>query len=205
MNTVRGFSILELMVVVAIAAILLTVGVPSFQTLVFNNRITTEINRFSGSLAIARSEAVKVNTRVVVCPTSDGASCDKDADWENGWLTYIERNRTQDPPQVDDNSGGNPADDPCGINAGDDDEDDCILQVVPAMQGASITLNSTANAEDRIWYNGLGASNVAAQWIICDERGVESAKGINISATGRASIHTAKLNGAALDSCTPPF
>lgn len=95
MRTQSGFSIIELMVVVAVLAILVTVGLPSFRTLVANNRITSQLNAFSSTLALARSEAVKVNQRVVVCPSSDGTGCEPDADWNVGWIAYVDNG---DPP-----------------------------------------------------------------------------------------------------------
>ena len=90
MNAQRGFSIIELMTAVAIVAILVTVGLPGLRELLANNRLTTQINAFASSLALARSEAVKVNGTVVVCPSSDGASCATGVDWNVGWIVYVD-------------------------------------------------------------------------------------------------------------------
>ncbi len=193
MNTQRGFTILELMTVVALTAILLTVGVPSFRTLMFNNRITSQINQFSSSLALARSEAVKTNAQVVVCPSANGTTCATGVDWDTGWITFVNRNDTSaDPPQVEPGGG-----DPCAAGS----TFDCVLSYVPALTPAEQTLRKST-AGDYITYNGLGASNEATQFVLCDSRGASSAKAVVVSTTGRVSIRTENTDGSAL-SCTP--
>lgn len=201
MNTQRGFSILELMAIVAISATLVTVGLPTFQTMVFNNRVTAQLNLFSSSLSLARSEAAKVNQRVVVCPSLLGDDCDLAEDFNVGWIAFVDRGGTDF--RVDDDGGGNPADDPCGPTAGDDAADDCILNYVPGLTNVAMSLK-TNFAGNYISYNGLGASNSAAMFVICDERGAESAKAVVVSTTGRASVRKTNTDGSAL-ACDPPF
>lgn len=210
MNTQHGFTILELMAIVAITGILLTVGLPSFQTLMFNNRITSQLNQLSSSLALARSEAVKLNRTVVVCPSTTGTDCTPGVDWDVGWITFIDRNHdaSSPPPTVDDDSGGNPADDPCAVDAGDDNADDCILSYIPALQPTTQSLRKST-AGDFIAYNGLGASNEATMFVLCDSRDNDvptdpapHAKAASVSTTGRVSIRTTKLNGDPL-TCDP--
>lgn len=195
MNKQRGFTILELMAIVAITAILLTIGLPSFQTMIFNNRITSQLNLFSSSLALARSEAAKVNERVVVCPSLDGLDCDVGEDFDVGWITFIDRLRPTAAVQVNDD--GVSTNDPCRINS----TEDCILTYVDGLVNDDMTLRSdvTGNA---LWYTGLGAANDAPLFVICDSRGDASAKAIAISTTGRASVRTTKTDGSAL-TCTP--
>lgn len=210
MNRQRGFNILELMTIVVIAGILLVVGVPGLQRMVANNRITSQLNQFSSSLALARSEAVKVNQRVVVCPSLSGTDCSAGVDWDVGWITFIDRAPTLTPPKVDDDGGGNPADDPCAIDAGDDNADDCILSYVQGLTPDTMTLRKST-AGDFISYNGLGASNESTLYVLCDDEngdgnydsGDEPApKAILISNTGRVSVSTTKEDGSAL-ACTP--
>jgi len=83
---VTGFTLVELMVTVAIAAILLAVALPSFQGSLRSNRVATATNEALASLALARSEAVRNTRGAGVCASADGASCG--ADWNSGWLVW---------------------------------------------------------------------------------------------------------------------
>lgn len=83
-NTQRGFTIIELMVVVAVLAIVATVAVPSFQQIIENNRLATEANRLFSAMSYARSEAVRVGDDVSMTATSGAFS--------DGWCVHIGAN-----------------------------------------------------------------------------------------------------------------
>jgi len=71
----RGFTLVEVLVVVAISTILLTIGVPSYLWTTSSFRISTEANALVGDLQYARSEAVKQGITVSICVSTDGATC----------------------------------------------------------------------------------------------------------------------------------
>jgi type IV fimbrial biogenesis protein FimT len=70
MKGYRGFTLLELMVTLAVLAVLITVGIPAFGDMVRNNRVTAQTNELVSALNIARSEAVKRGRNVQVVVTS---------------------------------------------------------------------------------------------------------------------------------------
>ena len=74
------------MVTIAIVAILLAVGLPSFQSALRSNRIATTTNEIIGSVALARSEAIRTTLGGGMCATTDGSSCGDD--WNAGWLVW---------------------------------------------------------------------------------------------------------------------
>lgn len=83
----NGFSLVELMITVALAAIVLAAGLPSFRSLIQNNRITTQANTLVTSLNFARNEAIRSAGNVTVCPrNANGTACQNSGDWAEGWL-----------------------------------------------------------------------------------------------------------------------
>lgn len=90
-TSTRGFTLLELLVTIAVLAILVTLGVPSFAGMVRNTRELNAYHLLTASLATGRIAAVRYNTPVLVCPSEDGASCRDDLAWEGGWIVRLER------------------------------------------------------------------------------------------------------------------
>jgi len=86
----KGFTLIELMVTLAIGFILLAVGIPAVGSLIGNNQITTQANKFTKSIVLARSEAVKRRVPVVICSSTDQATCAESNDWSTGWIVFTD-------------------------------------------------------------------------------------------------------------------
>lgn len=84
----NGFSLLELMITLSVAAILLVIAVPSFRGLMNRSRVSSASNELLSSLAYARTEAVTRGQLVSMCPSTDDKSCSGDATFEPGWIVY---------------------------------------------------------------------------------------------------------------------
>jgi type IV fimbrial biogenesis protein FimT len=82
-NTHRGFTLVELIVTLAITVILLTLGIPAFRDMTLNNSRTGRINELVTALQLARSESVKRGVEVSIANT--GA-------WEQGWTVFVDDN-----------------------------------------------------------------------------------------------------------------
>lgn len=90
MKEENGFTLIELIFTITIAAILLAVGVPSFQEMLSNNRAVAQANMFISSLNLARSEAVSRGLRVSLCPSTNQTSCTGGTNWANGWIVFVD-------------------------------------------------------------------------------------------------------------------
>ena len=89
-----GFTLIESLVVVAIVATLLSVALPSFNTMVRKFRLNAVVSTLSASLQQPRSEAIKTNGRVLVCPRDASSdACTQSTDWaRNGWIVCYDLN-----------------------------------------------------------------------------------------------------------------
>ncbi len=87
---IRGFTLVELMVTVAIVAILSAIALPSFSTSIRNSRLATTTNEFIGAVNLARSEALKSNQTGQVCASSNGVTCG--TNWTDGWIVWSDAN-----------------------------------------------------------------------------------------------------------------
>ncbi|HRY14609.1 MAG TPA: GspH/FimT family pseudopilin [Candidatus Competibacteraceae bacterium] len=168
----HGFTLTELMITIAVAAIVLAIGVPSFQQVVRNNQATSQMNDLIGSLSLARSEAVKRGRRVVMCKSNDGATCS--GNWHDGWIVFVD----------DANENATP-------DAGED-----ILRVHGPLGGASDnTLTGNALVNTFISYTPDGfPRNLSGSLFSSDGEftfGLSSGSGnhvVAVSPTGRTTV-----------------
>lgn len=179
----NGFTLIELLITVVLAAIVLTLGVPSFRSLVQDNRMTTHLNTLTADLALARSEAIKRGARVTVCRrdvngdgnddiAADGDQCAATAggsvSWDSGWIAFLDVNANA---RLDNDADG-------------DADDEIVLRVgAGTPTGATLTFG-----RDRLRYDPRGfATGFNGTFIRCDQRGDANgdARGRVLSNTGR--------------------
>jgi type IV fimbrial biogenesis protein FimT len=160
-----GFSLIELMMVLGVLAILITVGVPSFNNLIADNRQLSEVYAIRATLNNARTEALAQRTFVTVCRSSDGASCT--GNWNQGYIAFTDF----DGDGVLDPNG--PRGDQI-IQAKEKDSSTLDITYLPLVVGTTrIRFNSRGNA--------LGFSGTIK---LCDDRGATKARGMAVSNLG---------------------
>lgn len=85
-GTARGFTLVELMVTIALIAIMLSIAAPSFVSFQRNSELTSIANNFLAALNAARTEAMKRNMFAMVMPANN------DNDWSQGWTVFVDAN-----------------------------------------------------------------------------------------------------------------
>jgi type IV fimbrial biogenesis protein FimT len=87
-----GFTMIELMMTIAIGSIVMMLAIPSFRYVTNSNRIAAEVNGLLGDMQLARSEAIKTGQTVTVCVSNDGANCTGETTWQKGWIVFSDVN-----------------------------------------------------------------------------------------------------------------
>lgn len=85
---VRGVTLIETVIVLAVIGILTAIGLPSLHDAVAGTRATTVANRLLTDLSRARSEAIMRGAVSVVCPSLGGLACSTGSDWSGGWIVF---------------------------------------------------------------------------------------------------------------------
>ncbi len=84
---IAGFTLLELMIGIAVLAILVTVAAPAMQNTIRNNRLTAQANDLVTAFQFARSEAIRKNGSIDICASTDGTTCaGSGTSWSDGWI-----------------------------------------------------------------------------------------------------------------------
>jgi type IV fimbrial biogenesis protein FimT len=129
-----GFTLIELAVTLAVAAILFSIGVPAFTGFIRNIEISTAANDFFASINLARAEAIQRGLRVDLVPADEGG------DWARGWVVFVDGNRNLRP----------------------DSGDTIIFTHGPAPKGMRITANLTDSTVQYLAYTGAGRTRTHA-------------------------------------------
>jgi type IV fimbrial biogenesis protein FimT len=85
-----GFTLVELMITLAVGITILGIGIPAFTGMMASNRTTGYANEMIGALRLARSEAVKRGEGVTICASNTANTACDGANWQNGWLLFTD-------------------------------------------------------------------------------------------------------------------
>ncbi len=174
-----GYTLIELMSMLAVVSILVSVGLPMMNVFFDSNRMISNTNDLVAGLNIARSEAIKQQIRVTLCQSANTATCSGTGQWEDGWIVF------QDP-------NGNAT-----VDGGER-----ILRLNAGVDGGQVTIRSNdvtnliANSvsfTSRGLPKALNGGVQSGTFRICDKRGLKVnadgvttvARGVNLSPSGK--------------------
>ncbi len=177
-RTAHGFTMIELLVTITIAAILATIALPAMGDFIKNARVTALVNDFIAASTIARSEATKRRTIVTLCASANALTatpgCDTsvNASWTKGWIVFVD------------------TDGDAVVDAGEE----LVQQQGP--QDSTMTIAADAAFAKYVSFSSRGETrdtsgkSVTGDMVFCDDRGIaggdiSTARGLNISRTGR--------------------
>lgn len=86
----RGFTIIEIMLVIVLMAVMILLAAPSMRTMVISNQIRSFNSSLLNDMALSRSESSRRSQRVVMCPSNDQNSCTAGSAWTEGWIAFID-------------------------------------------------------------------------------------------------------------------
>jgi len=132
----EGLTLLELVIALAIATTLLLLATPAYHSWIADMELRDRIEALVGAMSFARSEAIKQNSRVDLCPSDDGLHCSTGGRWEAGWIMF-----------ADDNDNG------------ERDADETILRV-EAKSYPGITVRGNRPVRDYVSYMSSGQTRM---------------------------------------------
>lgn len=191
-KNIQGFSLIELMVVMAVMAIVLAVGIPGFQSITRSSNTVTISNEFLKALAMARNEAIKRGYPVYICSTADPTAASpacNDAgstNWKDGWLMMLDED-----------------------NDGDfSDQAENPLLVHEAIR-SDYSLNGEPAIKNLVGFEATGFATQAGNIVLCNSHVVtfstdkKYARVIRINGSGRSRVFKATSNAITVSSCIP--
>lgn len=174
-----GYTLIELMAMLAVVSVLVSIGLPMMKVFFDSNRMISNSNDLVAGLNIARSEAIKQQIRVTLCQSDDTASCTGSSQWEDGWIVF------QDPNGNATVDGGERI---LRLNAGIDGG-----QVTIRSNDVSNQITNSVSFTSRGLPKALNGGSQSGTFRICDERGLKVnangtttvARGVNLSPSGK--------------------
>ena len=171
----RGFTLIEAMIVMAVAAILLAIAVPAWSNAISAAHNGATRSALASTVLDAVRHSALTGTEVVICPDSGATQCKGSVDWSGGWIVFadLNGNRTRQPHET-------------------------LLRHAPALEGG-VRLRSTVGRTRLVFQPNGGNAGSNVTFTLCDRRGIEKATTLVLANDGR--LRQGKPTATAAQAC----
>jgi type IV fimbrial biogenesis protein FimT len=161
---VRGLTLIELMVTIAVLGVVATLAMPDWTNIVLNNRLATQNNDLVSDIAMTRGEAMRRGARMTMCASSNGSSCSNDAShWKLGRVVFFDADAD-----------------------GQRDDGEDVLRSAGTLQGSNTLAASGFGTT--IVFKASGAPLTPGAFKLCDSRGGDHGRFVTILPSGSVTF-----------------
>ncbi len=159
----KGFTIIEMLVVLAIVGILFVIGIPSFSHFKIQIHADLAISQLYRAIQLTRSEAIKTGSIATLCASSDGLQCG--TDWSKGYMVFIDREAN-----------------------GQLNQDDQMIHFFKPVKGGGVISWSNFRRFDYLQMTPLGNTNAQNGTFLYCSANKKSKQALIVSLSGRLRI-----------------
>ena len=171
----RGYTLIELLMALAVTSILTLNVFPNFSALIAQERSTVLTNSLAGALAYARTEAIMKQTTILTCQSNNGSECTRSGNWHNGWIIFIDKNKNKQR-----------------------EPEEKLLRVYAAVDnGTKVTFRGSAGIRHYMKYKPTGSAFPNGSFLICNPN-IGVGKALIMTQSGRLRLSKKQTNGSAI-------
>ena len=171
----RGYTLIELLIVLAVSSILALNVFPNLSSLLSQERSTILVNNLASALAYARSEAILKQTTILTCQSNNGSECNRSGNWHNGWIIFIDKNQNKQR-----------------------EPEETLLRVYAAVNnGTQATFNGASRVDHYLKYKPTGHAFPNGSFLICNPN-IGVGKALIMYRSGRLRLSNRQTDGSAI-------
>ena len=174
-NQHHGYTLIELLITLAVFSVLALNVFPSFSALLAQERSVVLTNTLAGALAYARTESVTKQMTILTCQSNNGSECNRSENWHNGWIIFTDTNNNKQR-----------------------EPEETLLRVYPsANNGTQAVFNGALNRDHYLQYKPSGRAYPNGSFLICNPN-IGIGKALIMTQSGRLRLSKKQRDGSTI-------